>query len=107
MMEGSLPLEEPNSALTADVQGGSNLNRETFEQEIRGRFRDATNGGSPYIDIASGDIHRSVGGYPGTNHRMPICCSVMRRLMKSGDVVLASPPRGQGATLTIRYGLPR
>jgi len=51
--------------------------------------------------IKSGDLHRLVGGYPGTDHRMPICCSVMRSDMKAGDEVLAEPPKGNGATLRI------
>jgi hypothetical protein len=45
-------------------------------------------GGVRHIDINSGDLHRKLGGYPG-------------------DEVLAAPPKGKGATLTIRYVLPR
>jgi len=56
-----------------------------------------------YIELVSGDIHRELGGYPGSNHRMPSCCSAMRELMKSDDEILYSPKRGNGATLKIRY----
>ncbi|MCX6064101.1 MAG: HNH endonuclease [Caldiserica bacterium] len=59
------------------------------------------------VDVTSGDLHRRVGGYPGRNHAMPVCCSVMRQAMQSGDVIIAEPPKGNGATLTIRYRLPR
>lgn len=63
--------------------------------------------GLSFVDIRSGDLHRKVGGYPGPSHRMPICCSVMRSIMGSNDVVIQSPPKGNGATLVIRYSLPR
>lgn len=59
------------------------------------------------IVIKSGDLHRLVGDYPGTDHRMPICCNVMRKNMKNGDEVLSEPPSGAGATLTIKYQFPR
>ena len=65
--------------------------------------------GSSSIEVNSGALHRRVGGYPG-NHRMPICCSVMRTVMKPGDEIIASPLKGDdadGASLTIRYVLPR
>jgi 5-methylcytosine-specific restriction protein A len=48
-----------------------------------------------------------VGGYPGENHRMPVCCEVMRSTMAPGDQVVETPPSGKGAALTIRYRLPR
>jgi hypothetical protein len=38
---------------------------------------------------------------------MPICCSVMTQQVKAGDTTLRKPPKGAGATLTIRYKLPR
>lgn len=59
------------------------------------------------VDVKSGDLHRRVGGYPSNNHRMPLCYNAMRAAMRSGDEVLAAPPRGAGATLVIRYQLPR
>jgi hypothetical protein len=62
--------------------------------------------GATYADVKSGDLHRIVGGYPGRDHRMPICCSVMRSAMGKNDRVLAEPPKGNGATLSIRYDVP-
>ena len=56
-----------------------------------------------YIDLNAGAIHRAVGGYPGTNHRMPVCCECMYQLMRGTDTVLTAPPSGKGASLTIRY----
>lgn len=59
-----------------------------------------------FVDVRAGDLHRQTGGYPG-NHRMPVCCDVMRKAMQPGDQVLREPPKGNGASLTIRYLLPR
>ena len=56
-----------------------------------------------YIDITSGDIHLEMGGYPQPNPRMPSCCNAMRQLMLEGDIIISEPPKGNGATLTIRY----
>jgi len=62
---------------------------------------------SAYLDVSSGGLHRIVGQYPGRNHRMPLCCDVMRSAMKQHDEILSTPPRGNGASLTIRYYLDR
>jgi hypothetical protein len=73
--------------------------REIFERESKARAKT--------VVVNSGQLHRSVGGYPGHNHHMPVCCDVMRQEMKDGDRVIASPPKGKGASLTIEYRLPR
>ena len=78
-----------------------------FEEALGKRFRSAQRSGLSFIDIVSGDLHRDVGGYPGPEHRMPVCCSVMEREVRPGDRVVSAPPKGKGATLTIRYRLPR
>ncbi len=82
-------------------------NREDFQKKLYSIFRQAEQQGKNYIDVKSGDLHKMVGGYPGKNHRMPICCGAMKKEMKSTDKVLDEPPKGQGATLLIRYHLPR
>jgi hypothetical protein len=61
----------------------------------------------PSIDVSAGWLHGQVGQYPGPNHRMPVCCEVMRNEMRQGDVILNQPPKGNGASLNIRYMLPR
>ena len=61
----------------------------------------------PFIDVNAGQLHRLVGNYPGPNHRMPICCTVMRGEMREHDVILHQPLKGNGASLTIRYNFPR
>jgi transcriptional regulator with XRE-family HTH domain len=78
-----------------------------FEEALATRFRAAQKLGSTFVDVVSGELHREVGGYPGPDHRMPVCCSVMEREMRSDDRIIRTPPKGRGATLTIRYRLPR
>jgi len=78
-----------------------------FEMALQSLLTTAQEEGKPYLDVISGDLHRTVGGYPGAQHRMPSCCEVMRNAMKPGNEVLDSPRKGKGATLMIRYYLPR
>lgn len=60
-----------------------------------------------FIEINAGELHREVGGYPEPCNRMPSCCNVMYGEMTDDDKVVASPPEGRGASLTICYRLPR
>lgn len=76
-----------------------------FRQALTGILNEAIGRKSLHIDVKSGDLHRLVGGYPGNAHRMPVCCEVMRQMMKIGDSVLSDPPSGKGASLVIRYRL--
>lgn len=78
-----------------------------FQRALDEAFREAEAAGSAVAEIAAGELHRRVGGYPGGTHRMPLCCSVMRRTMRPGDAVVYQPRSGQGASLRIRYALPR
>jgi hypothetical protein len=78
-----------------------------FQKAVDEIFRSAQQQGLREITITSGDLHRQVGGYPSNNHRMPVCCHVLRANMSTGDQILAAPPKGDGATLVIRYRLPR
>ena len=73
-----------------------------FQRELDRIFALSRQQGKPYIDVRAGDLHRQVGGYPGRNHRMPVCCEVMKRNMKPGDQILQQPLKGQGANLVIR-----
>lgn len=82
-------------------------NKEDFRQELRARFVRATARGAEEIEINSGELHRALGGYPGSAHQMPSCCDVMHEAEQAGDEVMTSPPSGRGASLTIRYKLPR
>ncbi len=79
-----------------------------FERAVKNHWTTAVMQGQAHIDIRSGDLHREVGGYPdSTNHRMPVCCAVLRRLMQPEDRIMAQPPKGNGASLVVRYKLPR
>ena len=80
---------------------------EDFQSELDGTFASAQQQGKSFIKIKSGDLHRSLGGYPGHSHNLPACCRMMKRNMKPGDEILQQPPSGAGATLIIRFKLPR
>lgn len=78
-----------------------------FRKRLRKRLKRAEEEGKPHEDINAGELHRDVGGYPGPDHRMPVCCGVMRSEMKNGDRIIEEPPEGDGASPTVRYELPR
>jgi len=78
-----------------------------FQTELNKIFQDAQAKGLSHVDVEAGHLHRRVGGYPGNNHRMPVCCNVMRQNIQTGDITLYAPPKGNGATLKIRYKIPR
>ena len=82
-------------------------NKAAFLAALRLMWLRAQEDGANHVDVVSGDLHRLVGGYPGQNHRMPMCCDVMYAAKQSGDRILSAPPKGKGASLTIRYLLPR
>lgn len=83
------------------------MTAELFKAELIARFHRAVERHADHVDVTSGDLHRAVGGYPGSGHRMPSCCDVMHNEMQAHDEILSAPPSGKGATLTIRYRLPR
>ena len=78
-----------------------------FQAELENIFRQAQSQNMQWVEVQAGDLHRQVGGYPARNHHMPVCCQVLRANMQAGDQILAAPPKGNGATLLIRYHLPR
>ena len=78
-----------------------------FNKELQARFARASLQGAKSVVVVSGDVHRALGGYPGKTHQMPVCCQVMYKEQRTGDRVVAAPPKGQGATLSIEYLLPR
>jgi 5-methylcytosine-specific restriction protein A len=78
-----------------------------FRKKLREIFALSTKAGKTKVVVNAGELHRLVGGYPGTNHRMPVCCSTMRSEMRGGDTILQQPPKGNGASLSIEYYLPR
>jgi hypothetical protein len=76
-----------------------------FRQELLAQMNRAANHCSIDIVINSGELYRSLGGYPGSMHGMPACCDAMRSEMKPGDIVLVEQASGPG--MTVRYRLPR
>lgn len=82
--------------------------REDFESRITQTLNEASQAGRSYLDLKPADLHHAV-GYPAPtgNHRVPLCCAVMRAAMISGGRVVSAPPSGQGASLRIRFRLPR
>jgi 5-methylcytosine-specific restriction protein A len=79
-----------------------------FQIALEREFADAQQAGRASVEINAGTLHRQIGAYPGRDHRMPVCCRVMRSRLRAGlDEIVDSPPSGQGASLTIRYRLPR
>jgi 2-polyprenyl-6-hydroxyphenyl methylase / 3-demethylubiquinone-9 3-methyltransferase len=83
------------------------LTAQSFRVELLAQLRVAERMGQTMVDINAGQLHRELGGYPGPNHRLPVCCEVMHGEVGLGDAVIDSPPKGKGASLTIRYQLPR
>ena len=80
-----------------------------FRTALHARFDQATKAGLNTVEVNAGDLHREVGGYPARdgNHRMRSCCVVMTGEKGPRDRMIAIPPSGWGASLTIRYRLPR
>jgi len=78
-----------------------------FRNALTEVFRSAEHLGLVAVDITAGNLHRRVGGYPGADHRMAACCNAMRDMMGSEDEIVAEPPARDGASVRIRYQLPR
>ena len=80
---------------------------EDFRQALAGFLSEAERDGRTQVEVSAAQLHRALGGYPGVNHRIPICCSVMRTSMREGDSIVISPAAGIGPAFTVRFMLPR
>jgi 5-methylcytosine-specific restriction protein A len=98
-LAGLLPSKAPSKSLSGAAAD--------FLAEIEAQVMRAQKRGAAHIEINSGELHRKIGGYPGAGHRMPLCCDAMYFVQSYGDTIISSPRRGKGASLTIRYKLPR
>jgi hypothetical protein len=76
-----------------------------FRKGLLAQMHRASSNGRIDVLINSGELYRSLGGYPGSSHGMPSCCDAMQDEMKPGDVLLLE--RTNGAGMTVRYLLPR
>jgi 5-methylcytosine-specific restriction protein A len=82
--------------------------KEDFRNELRSQLREAERHGLSALEVNAGELHRKLGGYPAPVHQMPSCCDAMYDEMRPGDVRLpGGPKKGKGASLTVRYALPR
>jgi 5-methylcytosine-specific restriction protein A len=80
-----------------------------FRQALMDAMHQTELKGQQFLDITAGELHATVGGYPGDQHRMPMCCRVMRMQASEGwgDLIVKESTMRKGATLRIRYRLPR
>lgn len=81
--------------------------REEFLVELSTLLAKANKLGFVEVTVRAGNLHRRVGGYPGANHRMPVCCDAMRQLTNDLDEELPNNLKKDGASFEIRYKLPR
>lgn len=80
-----------------------------FRRALHERFARALREGRETVEVSAGALHREVGGYPvrDGNHRIRTCCMVMLSEKTESDRIISIPPSGFGASLTIRFRLPR
>jgi len=79
-----------------------------FDKAINDWFRQEEKEENPFVDIRADELHSRIGDYPGPFHRMATCCEVMyEHYQPSTDKILQFPPKGKGASMEIRYALPR
>jgi hypothetical protein len=76
-----------------------------FRRELQAQMGRAAKSGLIDVLVNSGELYRSLGGYLGSMHGMPFCCSAMHDEMKCGDTLLVEHTNGSG--MTVRYLLPR
>jgi endonuclease III len=79
-------------------------NTKDFDRALNQLLSSSTGG---FVDVTAGELHRLVCRPAGGCNRMPTCCDVMRKTMRTGDIILSEPPKGRGSRLKIRYLLPR
>ena len=73
-----------------------------FQNHLTAILNGARQTGKPYVDVESGNLHKRVGGV-NSNHWIPVCSEVMRRMMRAGDSILKEPADEHDTTLLIRY----
>lgn len=84
------------------------MKADDFRLELNAMIERAKRQGRPHVEVNAGELHRVIGGYPSDGaHRMPVCCEVMLSEMQVGDEIVFQSPQGKGASLTIRYRMPR
>ena len=72
------------------------MTSDDFRAALAGLFGDGAKAGRDTMVVRAGDLHHIVGGYPGPDHRMPVCCDVMYAEMLDGaDEVSRRPAEGR------------
>lgn len=93
-------------AVVSPGNGGTSW-RTVFRDELRRQLALAEMEGKPYIAVSAESLHRELGDSPDSGERMRECCEVMYGEMGNDDRVDTTPHDRPGATLAIRYVLPR
>lgn len=86
----------------AEKQRG-NLTAADFYHALYRRFDAAAAAGEPDLVVSAGDLHKSL----KAANRLSLCCNCMYDTQNIGDSIVNVPSGGVGATLSIRYVLPR
>ena len=82
-------------------------NKADFEKALDEFFRECERKGLSSKNLTAEELyHRIIKPIP-SNHRVPVCCKVMKGKMQFGDVPVYEPPKGEGTRLEIRYVFPR
>ena len=79
---------------------------EDFRQALAGFLSEAERDGRTRVEVSAAQLHRALGGYPGRDHRIPICCSVMRAGMREGDSIVVSTPCRRGSRVHCPFYAP-
>jgi hypothetical protein len=76
-----------------------------FRQGLSAQLERAAAHNFADVLINCGELYRSLGGFSGSIHGMPLCCDAMEAEIVPGDIILVGKCNGAG--LTVRYYLPR
>lgn len=98
---------KPAEATVAPSAGrvAGKANTQTFREALERVFEESE---PPFVDVTSGNLYHRVGGGVGREYTMASCCNAMLEARQPGDEIRpGGPPSQHGATLTIRYVLPR
>ena len=82
-------------------KGCTKVTTEDIRQYILQLKEKAKNSGEHVLILTARDIH----GELNLKNRYPMVCNAMRDCMRSDDIVLFQPPKGNSSTLRIEYKL--
>jgi hypothetical protein len=71
-------------------------NSDQFRVELLAMLQRGQRQGRPHVEVNAGELHRVIGGYPGSGeHRMPMCCEAMLSEKRAGDEIVFDRQRGK------------